>query len=504
MSRGKTCLIILLSLLAILSILPTGVIPRVRIPSVHGASHTIILKGAYFNGWNGTNPGPTITVLKGDSVMMSLLSTDGFTHTFVIDVGKTGISSSPNCAVDKCSPSFYSTTVPTSYPFTVDFGPGTYTYYCSIHLTMMMGMFTVTAPGPDYSASSSPSSLTIPSGGHSNSTVILTSFNSFAGTVTLSSSPSSPAGLTTSSFNLNPVMIPAGGTAMSNFTISVPISTAPGLYGLTVSAKNSTTFARTTTISVTVPTPDFSISFSPTSLTATEGSSASATLTIAGSYGFSGAVGLSALLPAGRGTATLNPASVTLSSTMASTTSMLTISSALGKFNATVTATSGSVSHSINVLVSGPDFTITVSPTSLSLNQGSSGTLIVTLSGINGLSGSVSLSANPSSGGLTASLSPNTLQVPTVGSVSSTLIVTASSSGAYSTAISPGSYNIILNATMGSLSHSASIPLTVTSPSFGAGILASPIFIGGVVSTIAVVGVAAYVLSRRAKRTNTR
>ena len=131
-------------------------------------------------------------------------------------------------------------------------------------------------------------------------------------------------------------------------------------------------------------------------------------------------------------------------------------------------------------------------------------TLVVTLSGVNGFSGSVSLSANPSNGGLTTSLSSNTIQVPATGTVTSTLTVTAPSSGAYSTAISPGSYSIALNATMGSLSHSSSIPLTVTSPSFGAGILASPIFIGGFVSTITIVGVAAYVLSRRAKRINAR
>lgn len=131
-------------------------------------------------------------------------------------------------------------------------------------------------------------------------------------------------------------------------------------------------------------------------------------------------------------------------------------------------------------------------------------TLVVTLSGVNGFSGLVSLSANPSNGGLTTSLSSNTLQVPATGTVTSTLTVTASSSGAYSTAISLGSYYITLNATMGSLSRSVSIPLTVTSPSFGAGILTSPLFIGGIVGTIAVVGVAAYVLSRRAKRPNAR
>jgi hypothetical protein len=77
--------------------------------------------------------------------------------------------------------------------------------------------------------------------------------------------------------------------------------------------------------------------------------------------------------------------------------------------------------------------------------------------------------------------------------------VTASSSGTYSTPISPGSYTITLNATMGSLSHIETIPLTVTSPSSGVGILANPIVIGGIAAAIAVVAGIVYVLRRRPK-----
>lgn len=128
--------------------------------------------------------------------------------------------------------------------------------------------------------------------------------------------------------------------------------------------------------------------------------------------------------------------------------------------------------------------------------------LTVSLSGLNGFSGAVSLSANPSNGGLSASLSTNTLQVHATGTAYSTLTVTASGSGA-STAVSPGSYTITLNATMGSLSHTVSIPLTVTM-SFGAGFLANPLFIGGIIGTVVIVGVGAYALSRRAGRPNVR
>jgi hypothetical protein len=96
-------------------------------------------------------------------------------------------------------------------------------------------------------------------------------------------------------------------------------------------------------------------------------------------------------------------------------------------------------------------------------------------------------------------VSPTNIQVPSSGSVSATLTVTATSSGAYSTPISPGSYTITLNATMSSLSHIKTIPLTVTSPSSGAGILTSPIIIGGIAAAIAVVAGIVYVLRRRPK-----
>lgn len=66
--------------------------------------------------------------------------------------------------------------------------------------------------------------------------------------------------------------------------------------------------------------------------------------------------------------------------------------------------------------------------------------------------------------------------------------------------VSPGSYTITLNATMGSLSHTDIIPLTVTSPSSGTGILTSPIVIGGIAAAVVIVGIAVYALSRRPKK----
>jgi hypothetical protein len=72
--------------------------------------------------------------------------------------------------------------------------------------------------------------------------------------------------------------------------------------------------------------------------------------------------------------------------------------------------------------------------------------------------------------------------------------------GAYSTSVSPGSYTITLNATTGPLTHTQTIPLTVTSPSSFVGILSNPIVIGGIVAAVVIVGIAVYALKRRPKK----
>lgn len=378
------------------------------IPKAHAATRSVTLVGYAAAGWNMANPGPPITVTQGDTVTATLSSGDGSTHSFVVDVDKdmpffssTGCPPPPD--TDKCSPTFSSTIYPIAYQFTVDFPPGTYSYYCSFHPTTMVGNFIVQPPpGPDFRVSSNPSSITILQGSKANSTITVTSLNNFAGPVTLSSSPSSPPGLMTSSFSRNPVTVPAGGTANSNFTISVPASTSPGSYSLTVTGSNSTT-SRTTSVSVTVTAP------------------------------------------------------------------------------------------------ASPDFTIISSPSSLNIPQGSSGTTTITLTSLNGFSGTVSLIASLSSNGPQVTFSPASVAVPSGGSISSTLSVSAASSGAYSTAVSQGSYTVTVTGTSGSLVHSTTLALTVGSSS-GVGALPSAAIIGGAIAAaIAVVAGTVYVLRRRPK-----
>jgi len=147
-----------------------------------------------------------------------------------------------------------------------------------------------------------------------------------------------------------------------------------------------------------------------------------------------------------------------------------------------------------------PDFTITPSATSLTAIQGSSATATITLSGMNGFSGSVNLVAAVSPSGPQPSLSPTSISLSTGGSASSTLTVSTSSSGFYSTPVAQGNYTVNVTGSSGSLSHPASVSLTVSSPSSPpAGNSSLPVLpvIGGIIGALVVVGVAVFLTKRK-------
>jgi hypothetical protein len=199
--------------------------------------------------------------------------------------------------------------------------------------------------------------------------------------------------------------------------------------------------------------PNFTLSASPASLSVTQGSSGSSTLSIAASGGFTGSVSLSASgLPSGV-TASFgtNPATsssvLTLSASSTATTGTATV---------TITGTSGSLSHTTTVSLTvnapaAPNFSLSASPTSLTVTQGSSGTSKITVTDSGGFTGSVTLSASPLPSGVTASFSPN----PTA--TTSTITFTASSTA------TTGTSTVTITGTSGNLTHSTTISLTVSS-----------------------------------------
>jgi hypothetical protein len=146
-----------------------------------------------------------------------------------------------------------------------------------------------------------------------------------------------------------------------------------------------------------------------------------------------------------------------------------------------------------------PDFGVNSNPTSLTISQGASGTTAVTLNSLNGFEGTVNLSSTVSPSGPQASLSPASISLSTGGSASSTLTVSTSSSGYYSTPVAQGSYTVNVVASSGSQSHSMSVMLTLGSTSSPTGNSSLPVvpIVGGIIAAIVVVGVAVFLLRRK-------
>jgi len=227
------------------------------ITPVRASSKTISLvgtSGAYYY-WNNSNP--TITITQGDTLTIDVSSSNNVPHQLLIDLDKDGYTDAADCGtVDICS-----SMVPPSTsvgPFTVNSSPGTYTYYCTVHPTSMVGSFVIqsqTSSVPDFTISPSATSLTTIQDSSATSTLTLTSVSGFSGSVSLAAavSPSGPQ------LSLSPtsVSLSVGGSASSTLTVSTLSSgyystpVALGNYTMNVTA-SSGSLSHSTTVTLSV------------------------------------------------------------------------------------------------------------------------------------------------------------------------------------------------------------------------------------------------------------
>ena len=314
------------------------------------------------------------------------------------------------------------------------------------------GSASVSVSSNDFRISASPSSLSVQQG-TSGSTTISTTAIGTASTVNFSVS-GVPTGATAS---FSPTSVTAGGS--SSLTVNAGTAAA-GTYTLTVTGTSSTATHSTNvtlTVTTTPPAPDFTISASPTSVTVMQGSSGTSTIstTVVNS---SGTVSLSVSGAPSGVTASLSPSSVTAGGS-ATLTLSASSSAAAGGYTITITGTEGSNTHStsVSLTVTAPpppvDFTISASPGTISVTQGSSGTSTISTAAING-GGTINLSVSGTPAGATASLSATTI---TAGS-SATLTVNSGTAAA-------GSYTLTVTGVEGANTHSASVTLTISAVS---------------------------------------
>ncbi len=251
-------------------------------------------------------------------------------------------------------------------------------------------------------------------------------------------------------FDWNP---PAAGSGSVNFYVIGYATGAPG-----GSTNGNGAYTSTATLTEGSATPDFSLSALPTSLSIATGSNGTSTITITPKNGFTGSVTLSASgMPTGVTAAFgTNPATAT---------SVLTLTASstatLGTSTITITGTSGALTHTTTVALTvsttvTPDFSLSASPNTLTIAQGSSGSSTVTVTPQSGFTGSVNLSASGLPTGVTAAFGTN----PTM--TTSVLTLTASSSA------TAGMSTVTITGTSGALTHTTTVALTVSGPTLTA------------------------------------
>jgi hypothetical protein len=388
----------------------------------------------------------SVSVNPGNNVSTTITETDLNGYAGTVDLSVSGLPSgvtasfNPNPTTGTSTLTFTASSTAATGTATVTI-TGTDATIVGDTLTHSTTVSLTVNPPGDFSLSASPASLTVVQGNSGTSTITETDLNGFSGSVSLSAS-GLPSGVT-ASFSPNPT------TSTSTLTLTASGTAATGTATVTITG-TSGSLQHTTTVSLTVnPAPDFSLSASPTSLTVVQGNNGTSTITVNPLNGFSGSVSLSASgLPSGV-TASFSPNPTTSTSTLTLTASG---TAATGTATVTITGTSGSLQHTTTVSLTvnpAPDFSLSASPTSLTVVQGNNGTSTITVNPLNGFSGSVSLSASGLPSGVTASFSPN----PTTST--STLTLTASGTAATGTA------TVTITGTSGALTHTTTISLTV-------------------------------------------
>jgi hypothetical protein len=307
--------------------------------------------------------------------------------------------------------------------------------------------------------------------------VSLSSQFRFSGVVTLSSNvfpEMTQLSLPTTSLDPLQVDLKPGSVNSSVLTVNTSSATSPGLYDITVvgtsgasSASGSTTFR--------VRTKDFGIAIFPDHLSIVRGSIGSAFVGITSLFGFSGTVSLTAdtcIGSSGFGglTASLRTSSVVLvpNSTVGL---ILTISTTgktpVGVCDSDLIGTSGTLANlgffEVEVLSPrSPDFSVSLSPPSLLVPEGSTRTSTITLTGTHGFSGSLDLFAfaccGSGMGDINAAVSPGHVLLSPDGTASVTLTVSTT------TSVPPGNYFIIITLFGGGpfpVTHSAIVEIKV-------------------------------------------
>jgi uncharacterized membrane protein len=308
---------------------------------------------------------------------------------------------------------------------------------------------TVASPPPALSLSFAPSSIDVAAGASGTTTVTTTRSATFNAAVSLTVS-GLPQGVIA---KFSSATIAAPGAGSSVLTVTVGASVAGGTYVATLTATGGGV-TKTAVIGINVlPAPSFSLTISPTSLSVTPGNTGTTSATTIRTTTFNSAITVKV---------TGTPAGVTTSTGTISTpgSGICTLSVAVGSgvtagnYTLTVSATGGGVTKTASFAVTvlpPPSFSLTVSPASISVAPGGSGTTTASTQGMNSFSSAVTVSVSGMPAGVTASA--GVISAPGSGSRPISISVGSSVAG--------GSYSLAVTAIGGGVTKTATLTLLV-------------------------------------------
>jgi pseudomonalisin len=338
-------------------------------------------------------------------------------------------------------------TVPGIVGFSAGVGYDLVTGWGSVDASSMVNFWNNNGT-PDFTLAAAPASQSVNQGNTATYTVTESVFDNYSNTVTFSVS-GLPAGATAT---FAPPTLSGAGT--SSLSISTLATTPLGSYPLTITGTDGV-LTHTASVTLVVTAPDFSLTAAPSVQTVVVGSTANYTATVAALNGYTGTVSFSVSgLPAGA-TPVFTPPSVTGSgsSSLAITTTVGTTPT--GSYPLVVTGTEGVLTHTANVTLVVTNFSISVSPASVTVAQGTSANYTVSLTTASRYVGTVNFSVSGLPISSTAVFSPTSLTAS--GSTALTI-----STSATSPLTPPGTYPLTISASDGVTTATTQVVLVVT------------------------------------------
>jgi YVTN family beta-propeller protein len=260
----------------------------------------------------------------------------------------------------------------------------------------------------------------------------------------------------TISANPSIVTLSSGGTGTSTVAVTTYPNTRLGTYYFYVYGNSSSGIH---SITLTLYVGDFALVPASNTLSVPRGSNTTSVVTISSLSGY-WSVNLSAAIIGLNLNVGVSPSTISIGPGVpGQSTITIDVSSlnAISNYTLAITGTSGSWSHSISILIRVVDFSISASSSGLTIQPGSSASVLVTASSLNGFSGTTSLVVASAPAGLSCTLNVTSI------------MLTALAYSQLTCSGLTGNYTVVVTGTSRPLVHSIVIPVNISQTSSGGG-----------------------------------